>query len=222
MARVRRKSGEDYTPQQIQAVINQLNQDKPITKVKACAILKITYNTTRLNKILAEFIADKEYSAKRRAELRSKPLSVGELDYIIKSYLEGSPMSEIVEKSFRSTGVVKRVLEKYKIPLRSSSNSYFNPLYLPDDCSPNNYIVGDLVYSARYNCVAEIEEAKGKEAYRIWLPSFNKFAIQPYWEMSDLRPIQAEFNLQIESMCKEDVHEHIFEGIKNAKKAKRK
>ena len=42
-------------------------KEKPITKKEACEVLSISYNTTRLNKIIAEFEERQEYVAKRKA-----------------------------------------------------------------------------------------------------------------------------------------------------------
>ena len=65
---VRRKEGEDFSKATIKRVISLLESAKPITKKDACAILNITYNTTRLNKIIQEYKSNEERIKKRNAQ----------------------------------------------------------------------------------------------------------------------------------------------------------
>ena len=52
MAKIKKKEGENLTETNIEKVIGLLEQEKPITKKQACEILNISYNTTRLTKII--------------------------------------------------------------------------------------------------------------------------------------------------------------------------
>ena len=54
MAGVRQKKHEKLDETTLNKVVFLLEQPNPITKKEACEILNITYNTTRLNKILAD------------------------------------------------------------------------------------------------------------------------------------------------------------------------
>ena len=51
---VRKRAGENLSPANIRRVIHSLNEEG-ITKKVACEMLNISYNTTRLNRIIEEF-----------------------------------------------------------------------------------------------------------------------------------------------------------------------
>lgn len=50
--RVKVKEGEKLTPSNIEKVIGLLEIEKPISKKDACELLNISYNTTRLARII--------------------------------------------------------------------------------------------------------------------------------------------------------------------------
>ena len=91
----KKKSYENLTDSNIKNVISLLEAEKPITKKEACDILNISYNTTRLNKIIEEWKETQEYRAKRKAEKRGKPASDSEISNVIESYLEGDSISNL-------------------------------------------------------------------------------------------------------------------------------
>jgi len=222
---IRKKAGEDLSPTKIEEVIAFLNQDKPITKKAACEILNISYNTTRLNKIIEEHNETKAYHEKRRKELRSKPLSKEEIAFIVSSYLEEGNLSLISEDSFRSTSVVKRVLERYNIPLRTSTTTYHNPIFLPDNSIAEDYAKDDLVYSARYDQPAYISREIQDGVYKLWLIKDEQYAMQPYYELGDLRRLQVELGINIETRKWWDdltMQHQVAEARRNAKKGKNK
>ena len=51
---IKTRKHENLTETNIQHVMELLNADSPITKKEACSILNISYNTTRLNKIIED------------------------------------------------------------------------------------------------------------------------------------------------------------------------
>jgi len=61
---VKAKDHEKLDDANIQKVSDLLEADKPITKKEACEILNISYNTTRLKKIIEEY---KDRIARRKA-----------------------------------------------------------------------------------------------------------------------------------------------------------
>ncbi len=63
---MKKKEYEKLTPSNIQHVIELLSKERPITKKEACEILNISYNTTRLNKIIEEQNDSVAYNEKRR------------------------------------------------------------------------------------------------------------------------------------------------------------
>ena len=69
---IKKRDHEKLTDSNIKHVISLLESEKPITKKEACAILNISYNTTRLNTIIEDFKDRKETEEKRKAERKGK------------------------------------------------------------------------------------------------------------------------------------------------------
>lgn len=228
---IRKREGEDFS--NIERVIELLNQDKPITKKAACEMLNITYNTTRLQKIIDEHIEQKEYEARRRKELRNTPLSKQDISEIVSSYLENGNISEIVDFTFRSAQVIKRVLSQYNIPLRNSKNTYHNPIQLDPSAMSDDYKLDDLVYSARYDQAAYISKKLKEDSaggiYKIWLIKDCQYAFQPFFELGDLRRLQTELGLNIvtrkmfefDEDGNEPLQNEIAKALANARKRKK-
>lgn len=223
MARVRTKDGEDISDANVARVIAALEADKPITKKEACQMLKISYNTTRLNKIISEYKERKEYSERRRKQLRNTPLDNSDKRYIINAYLSGASISEIAENIFRSTIVVKNLLKQYNIPIKNRAYSYFDPVDIEPEAWAEDYKKGDLVYSARYNVVSYIDKKVDNDpaSFRIWLTGDHaRWAYQPFYELVDLRSIQKEFSIKVEELDKYEIQQLINEGLLKARKRK--
>jgi hypothetical protein len=223
---VRQQEGEDFSPTKIEEIIQLLEAEKPATKKDACARLGMAYNTARLNKIIEEYKENKAYHEKRRKELRSQPLSTEDKAFIVSSYLEEANLSLISDTTFRSVPVIKRVLEQFNIPLRSSSTNYQNPIYLEN--VSNEYAKDDLVYSARYDEPAYISKKLTEDVYRMWLLKTEQYSMQPYWELGDLRKIQKDLGISIQSKkyweeggAPGELQQAIAIAMQNAKKRKK-
>jgi len=220
MARIRKKEGEHLSEQNIERVISFLEQEKPITKKEACEILNISYNTTRLNKIIEEYKSNIKQRAELRKRFRNKPLEKDDLKLIISSYLEGVSLVDIADNIFRSIALIKRTLVKYNIPLRNANIDYWHPVEVPIDAMLDDYIKDDLVYSARYNQPASISKKIKEGIYRIWLYKDHQYALQPYYELSDLRPIQKELGVVVEDFPVEEIQRLIYEARLKSRKKK--
>lgn len=191
---------ELMTDANIAKVIRLLEPDdgsKPITKKDACQILGMAYNTTRLGTIIEEYKTRAAKTARRRAELRGKPVTQDEVVYIISEYLNGEPVDSISKMTYRSAAIIKRVLEENHVPLRVPGHSYFKPELIPDGAVRERFQVGEVVYSARYDSVARIEgEQKdsrhGGWIYRVWLLSerWLQSAYQPAYELASLQHLR--------------------------------
>lgn len=170
---------------------------KPITKKDACQILGMAYNTTRLGTIIEQFKNKQKRTAERKAQLRGKPVTQDEVQFIISEYLEGEPIDSISKSTYRSAGIIKGVLEKYSVPIRVAGHSYFDPQLIPEGAVRERFRVGEIVYSARYDSTARIEmEQKdsrhGGWIYRIWLLSerWLQSAYQPAYELASLEHLR--------------------------------
>lgn len=196
----RRKSASEeelMTDANISKVIRLLEPQeegvKPITKKDACQMLGMAYNTTRLGTILDEFKKKQERAAKRRAELRGKPVTNDELVYIIGEYLNGEPVDAISKSTYRSPVFIKNILEANAVPIRVPGHTYFNPQLIPDGAVRDRFKVGEVVYSARYDSTARIDmeqkHPKHGYVYRIWLLA-DKWKQSAYQEASELASLQ--------------------------------
>ena len=58
---IKKKKYEKLDDTNIKRVIAALEGETPITKKEACEMLNISYNTTRLSKIIANFREEQEY-----------------------------------------------------------------------------------------------------------------------------------------------------------------
>ncbi len=163
MARVKKKSYEKLTQQNIQHVINLLNptdsSTKAITKREACSILNISYNTTRLNKIIEDFHEQKEYRARRVSQNRGRAARPDEIQDIIKEYLSGENVSNIAKALYRSPAFVKSILEKIGVPQRPTrAEDRMQEYFLPEECVAEDFEVGEIVWSANHHAPAVIEK----------------------------------------------------------------
>ena len=203
MAKVR--DGEKLDKVNILRVIGLLEQEKPITKKAACEMLNITYNTSRLAKLIEEFKTREENAKKRRAKLRGKPLSDQELAMIAQEYLTGMAISNIAELTYRPTTLIKKAINSLNIPIKEADRSYYNPNDIEPEAMAEDYERDDLVYSARYQCPALINSlykvTPEGSLYNIYLLGPNQCcAIQPFWELADLRRVQKDLNVKIRPM----------------------
>ena len=192
MATRKRNEDERLDDAHMERVIAGLEQDKPMTKKDCCAILGIAYNVTRLATLIEKYKVGKIKDAERRAALRGKPATMEEVTFIIQEYLEGGTVDAISKSTYRPSGFIKSVLEKYSVPLRASSQDYFKPNLIPDGAVRVRFTVGEKVYSARYDSMAVIETERWTDAYgwvyRIWLLSekWMQYANQEACELASL------------------------------------
>ena len=170
---------------------------KPITKKDACQILGMAYNTTRLGTIIEQFKTRQKRTAERKAQLRGKPVTSDEVQFIISEYLEGEPIDSISKATYRSAAIIKGVLEKYSVPIRVPGHSYFDPQLIPEGAVRERFKIGEIVYSARYDSTARIEgEQKdsrhGGWIYRVWLlgEKWLQSAYQPAYELASLEHLR--------------------------------
>ena len=171
--RVKKKDHENLSASNIQKVIDLLNpqgtdtkpsatsstQAKPITKKEACEILNISYNTTRLARIIEEHIEQQEYSKKRKADLRGKPLTNAELSEIATDYLQGDSIAAIAKSIFRPAALVHSAIEKVGIPTRPANKAQrVHTELLPTSCVAEDFKPGEIVWSAVHHRAAVIKD----------------------------------------------------------------
>ena len=165
---------------------------KTISKKEACQILNITYNTTRLQKLIDKYKEDKVRDAAKRAEKRGKPATVAEIQFAIQAYLEGSTVDSISKSLYRGSSFINSILEEYAVPKRKVGHSYFRPALIPDAATRQTFAIGEKVWAARYDCLAKIEGIFKENQYRIYLLDENKaqYAYQPAEELASLEHLR--------------------------------
>jgi len=151
MAKIKAKEGEKLDDATIALVISLLEGEKPITKKEACERLRISYNTTRLNKIIEEYKQAIEESAKRRQANRGKPASEYEIQSVIEGYLSGESASEIGKRLYRSPAFVKEVVNRIGVPQKLTSEG--QQQLVPDQCMSSSFEKGQLAWSVKHNAM---------------------------------------------------------------------
>lgn len=166
---------------------------KPVTKKDACAILGMSYNTTRLGTIIEEYKQKQARTAQRKSQLRGKPATQEEKVFIISEYLAGETVDAISKMTYRSSRFIKDVLEGNSVPIRVPGSSYFSPELIPDGAVRDRFRVGEVVYSSRYDSVARIDAEQKTDkygfVYRIWLMS-DRWLQSAYQEAGELASLE--------------------------------
>ena len=191
MAKVKARDYEKLDDASISRVIKLLSSEKPITKKEACQLLNITYNTSRLNNIIESYKSKLEFVKRRREQNRGKPVSDFEVKEIVQSYLIGVSKQQISDMLYRPLSTINNVLARHSIPERGKGD-YHKPEAIPDEALSEEFQPGELVWSARYNTVAEISklfraDKEHGNIYSIWVfGRFNQRAFQPWYELGRL------------------------------------
>ena len=122
-------------------------------------MLNISYNVTRLAKIIEEYYEKKEYVKKRKSQLRGRPATNQEIAEIATGYLRGDSLQEISKYTYRSLAFVKSIIEKIGIPSRVLEEEEWVPEYLPENCVSSSFQIGEVAWSAKYHrpCIIEAE-----------------------------------------------------------------
>ena len=160
MAGIRKKREEQLSETNINKVIELLAAEKPITKKEACGILHIAYNTTRLNKIIADHNETIQFRAIRKAQNKGKGVTEAEKKSIVKYYLDGDNVSDIAKQLYRSPAFIKAVIERMGIPQKLPDTDYesIRNALLPEQCISEEFKAGERVWSVRGNCPAIIRK----------------------------------------------------------------
>ena len=140
---IKKKAHEKLDDLNIKRVIAALENESPITKKEACDMLNISYNTTRLSKIIDEFRTDQEYRKARKLKNRGKPASQAELQEMISSYLAGVPAIRIAKNLYRSPAFIKSHIDRIGVPTKVAEGQLFIP---PDECVKYEFEIGEWVW----------------------------------------------------------------------------
>lgn len=205
---VKKKEHERLEDSNIANVISLLNATPPITKKEACEILNISYNTTRLKAILDEYEEKKARRKKNFERVKGTSLTDTDISTIVQSFLQGHPISDISEFTFRSPSTVKTVLENIGVPERPRGDDYHKNSFLPDECvlkePPKK---GDFLWSAKYHSACEVmnvvSNSDGSISYSVYIfePTENGrrggfYAYQKQEELGSLKHLEKYVSLK--------------------------
>jgi hypothetical protein len=182
----------DINIKKVIALMEPKDGSKPITKTLACQILRISYNTKRLDTIISSFKEKLEMRTRRMAENRGKPATKDDVSYVIREYLASGNVSEIARSLFRGVTFVNNILEEYSVPIKPKTSDYFKPEMIPEALVATEFAIGEKVYSARYDSLAQIKwessKVNGERVYNIFLldEKWMQHAYQPASELAKL------------------------------------
>ena len=195
-----RKTNDDLLTEanilRVIAMLEPTEGTKAATKKDCCQVLGIAYNTTRLATIIESYKDKKAKELERRAALRGKPATQDEINFVIQEYMEGNTVDSISKSLYRSSNFVRQLLERYEVPIRSSSQDYFRPELIPDGAVRDRFAVGEIVYSAKYDSMARVDKEQADPRYgwiyRIWLLSdkWRQSAWQESYELASLEHLR--------------------------------
>ena len=172
--RVKKKDYEDLSETNVAKIIKLLNPPmsadedgilpKAITKKEACQLLRISYSTQRLSRIIEEYNDTKDYRKRRKQQLRGTLPTHSEIANVVQAELRGDPITDTAKRMFRSVGFIRSIIGRVGIPTRGS-NELERSTYavLPDACVSDEFAVGDTVWSAKYHSSATIKAVYNEE-----------------------------------------------------------
>ena len=203
---IKKQEHERLDDTTISRVVHSLAHEKGYTKKKACEELNISYNTQRLNRIIEDYNQRIEFTKKRFEQNKGQPFSEIEIQELVADYLNGDSVAKIAEQLYRTTHIVKKKIADLGLPERTRKPTYWNPDMIPDEAVAKEFEIGELVWAARYNAVAEIrgrrENGIDSLVYSIFIfGKHNEFAYQPWWELGKL-DIVKKLEIPVEKFIK--------------------
>lgn len=187
MSKIKVKEHENLSDANIKKVIELLEAEKPITKKDAYAILNISPNPARLNKIIENYKQEQEESARKRAANRGKPATAFETQTIIESFLDGESVAEIGKRLYRPPSFVKEVIEQVGVPQPVVGGTFWSAGLVPEQCQSETFDFGQIVWHSRRHCMAIILDEqlnRSDKSYKY----YKVFVIEPIEEESPYFP----------------------------------
>ena len=157
---IKAKTHEKLTETNIAHVIELLSAEKPITKKEACSILNISYNTTRLARIIQEHKETVEFRERRKAYNKGKGATEMEIKQVVNFYLDGSNVSDIAKSLF-----IKAIIDRLGIPQKLAMTDYAGrrSAMLPEQCVAEEFEEGERVWAVRQNYPAVVQRLLGTD-----------------------------------------------------------
>jgi len=152
---VKKKEHEKLSDANIQETMTLLSGTQ-FTKKEACLKLNISYNTTRLSNIIAEFVDKKEFQEKRRSQNRGKPATASEISETLVMYLNKEPISAIASSLYRSASFVQGILTRVGVPSVPTKENSNEVAFLPEVMLSTTFKKNEMVWSAQHHGLAKV------------------------------------------------------------------
>ena len=174
---IRKKKQEKLDEDNLSRVQEALASTTPITKKEACEMLNISYNTTRLNRILEDHEETLRFRATRKSQLKGTKATNAEIKQTIEWYLDERPISDIAKAMYRSSTFVKNIVNRVGVPEKRPKTEQQGSGYLPEECVCDTFEQGEKVWYSRKDLPARVIKeisAHGNTNYE------NKYASKCY------------------------------------------
>ncbi|ATS94070.1 D2 protein [Pectobacterium phage DU_PP_V] len=223
MSTRRKKSINDISDEVFKAVIAHLENGG--TKKAACEMLSVSSNAT-MERMVEEWKDLQILTAEMKKKKRGTPIEGVELANMIESYLQGDSFEEIATRNYRSTAMVKAVLERNGALLRvQGSVDPLNPPMIPDEAVSESFEVGEHVWVAGYQCIGEVMKVMDNPvgAYRVYLlsESTQQYVHVMFYELASVKHLE-ELGVNIKSLgykwSKEDSYTLLNAAVASALK----
>jgi len=173
---IKTRKHENLTETNVQHVIELLNGENPITKKEACNILNISYNTTRLSKIIQDHLDTVAYRERRKAQNKGKGATEMEIKQVVNFYLDGSNISDIAKHLYRSPAFIKAIINRIGVPQKLAMTDYEGRknAMLPEQCVSDEFEEGERIWAVKQNYPAVVKrelkpEQAAERGYKLYL-----------------------------------------------------
>jgi hypothetical protein len=187
---IRQKKQERLEEDNLNRVQEALASSTPITKKEACEMLNISYNTTRLSRIMEDHNETIRYRATRKSQLKGTKATDLEIKQTIEWYLDERPISDIAKAMYRSSTFVKNIINRVGVPEKRPKTEQRGSGYLPEECVSNTFEPGEKVWYTRKDLPARVikefrndtnyEDKYGSKCYQIYVIELTDFE-SPYF-----------------------------------------
>jgi hypothetical protein len=187
---IRQKKQERLEEDNLNRVQEALASSTHITKKEACEMLNISYNTTRLSRIMEDHSETLRYRATRKSQLKGTKATDLEIKQTIEWYLDERPISDIAKAMYRSSTFVKNIINRVGVPEKRPKTEQRGSGYLPEECVSNTFEPGEKVWYTGKDLPARVikefrndtnyEDKYGSKCYQIYVIELTDFE-SPYF-----------------------------------------
>jgi hypothetical protein len=145
----RKMSKEEVQESKIRQAIWYLKEG--YTKKKACEVLGIAYNVSRLDKIIKEFEERQIRLEQLKTKMKNSEISEEVKKSIAREYMEGKPKSKLAEEYYITTYRINKILIEMQVPLRGKGKkSETKVAHIKNDTTKKLAVGEEVFYAPQY------------------------------------------------------------------------